>query len=155
MVVDKGIRVKDVFSPCPINGVDHVINVPRTRLHIGGFIYGVIGLILAVYMFWFTMIHDWPINVGGKPNDTLWANLPAFIPVTFEMVVFLSAHGMVLTYLIVNRMYPGKRNWNPDPRTTDDKFLIQVDMGENEGHSAEEVKEILKAAGAEEINEAG
>lgn len=154
-LVEKGIRVKDVFSPFPIHGIDPVIGVPRTNLHIAGFIYGLCGICLALFMFWFTMIHDWPINVGGKPNNTLFSNLPAFIPVTFEMTVFLSAHGMVLSYLIVNRMYPGKKGWNPDPRTTDDKFLIQVDLEDNPGHSADEVKEILKAEGAEEINELG
>ena len=154
-LVEKGIRVKDVFSPFPIHGIDPVIGVPRTNLHIAGFIYGLCGICLALYMFWFTMVSDWPINVGGKPNFTLFENLPAFIPVTFEMTVFLSAHGMVLSYLIVNRMYPGKKGWNPDPRTTDDKFLIQVDLDQNHDHNADEVKEILKSEGAEEINELG
>ena len=34
------------------------------------------------------MIYDWPMNIGGKPNFTLNENLPAFIPITFEMTVF-------------------------------------------------------------------
>ena len=91
------------------------------------------------------------MNIGGKPSFTFFENLPAFIPVTFEMTVWCAGHGMILTYLIVNKMYPGKKAWNPDPRTTDDKFLVQIDIDENHGTSADEVTTILKSNGAEEI----
>lgn len=149
---DKGIRVKDVFSPFPIHGIEPVIGVPRTKLHQGGFIFGLIGLSLAWTMFYFTMILDWPMNIGGKPSFTFFENLPAFIPVTFEMTVWCAGHGMILGYLIVNKLYPGKKAWNPDPRTTDDKFLVQIDIDDNHGHSAEEVSAILKDNGAEEVS---
>ncbi|MFT4980548.1 MAG: hypothetical protein ACI9UR_000386 [Bacteroidia bacterium] len=149
-LVSKGVHVNDVFSPFPIHGIDPVIGVPPTRLHIAGFIYGLCGLSLALFMFWFTLIMDWPMNIGGKPNFTLLDNLPAFIPITFEMTVFCAAHGMCVTYFIRNTIYPGKKNWNPDLRTTDDKFLIQINLDEN-SMSAEEIEGILKSTGAEEI----
>lgn len=151
-LVSKGVHIKDVFSPFPIHGIDPVIGVPPTRLHIAGFIYGIVGLCLALFMFWFTLIMDWPMNIGGKPNFSLLQNLPAFIPVTFEMTVFCASHGMAVTYMIRNTIYPGKKNWNPDLRTTDDKFLIQIDLDEN-SMSAEEIEGILKSTGAEEITQ--
>lgn len=149
-LVKKGVHIKDVFSPFPIHGIDPIIGVPPTRLHIAGFIYGLCGLSLALFMFWFTLIMDWPMNIGGKPNFSLLQNLPAFIPVTFEMTVFCAAHGMAVTYFLRNTIYPGKKNWNPDLRTTDDKFLIQIDLHEN-SVSAEEISLIFKETGAEEI----
>ncbi|MGB0916972.1 MAG: DUF3341 domain-containing protein [Flavobacteriales bacterium] len=151
-LVAKGVHIKDVFSPFPIHGIDPIIGVPPTRLHIAGFIYGLCGMSLALFMFWFTLIMDWPMNIGGKPNFSLLENLPAFIPVTFEMTVFCAAHGMCVTYFIRNTIYPGKKNWNPDLRTTDDKFLIQIDLNEN-GVSGEEIEAILKETGAEEISQ--
>jgi hypothetical protein len=151
-LVSKGVHVKDVFSPFPIHGIDPVIGVPPTRLHIAGFIYGIVGLCLALFMFWFTLIMDWPMNIGGKPNFSLLQNLPAFIPITFEMTVFCASHGMVVSFMIRNAIYPGKKNWNPDSRTTDDKFLIQIDLDEN-SMSAKEIKGILKSTGAEEITQ--
>ena len=151
-LVAKGVHVKDVFSPFPIHGIDPVIGVPPTRLHIAGFIYGLVGMGLALFMFWFTLIMDWPMNIGGKPNFSLLQNLPAFIPVTFEMTVFCAAHGMCVTYFIRNTIYPGKKSWNPDLRTTDDKFLSQIDLGEN-SMSGEEIEAILKETGAEEITQ--
>jgi hypothetical protein len=149
-LVAKGVHIKDVFSPFPIHGIDPIIGVPPTRLHIAGFIYGLCGMGLALFMFWFTLIMDWPMNIGGKPNFSLLVNLPAFVPVTFEMTVFCAAHGMSVTYFIRNTIYPGKKNWNPDLRTTDDKFLIQIDLDEN-SVGAEEIEGILKETGAEEI----
>jgi hypothetical protein len=151
-LVKKGVHIKDVFSPFPIHGIDPIIGVPPTRLHIAGFIYGLVGLGLSLFMFWFTLIMDWPMNIGGKPNFSLLQNLPAFIPVAFEMTVFCAAHGMVVTYLIRNNTYPGKKNWNPDSRTTDDKFLIQINLGDN-SVSKEEIEAILKETGAEEITQ--
>ena len=151
-LVSKGVHVSDVFSPFPIHGIDPVIGVPPTRLHIAGFIYGLVGMGLALFMFWFTLIMDWPMNIGGKPNFSLLENLPAFIPVTFEMTVFCAAHGMAVTYFIRNTIYPGKKNWNPDLRTTDDKFLIQINLDENT-LSGEEIEAILKETGAEEITQ--
>ena len=70
-LVSKGVHVKDVFSPFPIHGIDPVIGVPPTRLHIAGFIYGIVGLCLSLFMMWFTLIMDWPMNIGGKPNFKL------------------------------------------------------------------------------------
>jgi len=151
-LVAKGVHIKDVFSPFPIHGIDPVIGIPATRLHIAGFIYGLCGLALALFMFWFTLILDWPMNIGGKPNFSLIENLPAFIPVTFEMTVFCAAHGMAVTYFIRNTIYPGKKSWNPDLRTTDDKFLIQIDLSENSVSGAE-IEAILKETGAEEITQ--
>jgi hypothetical protein len=151
-LVAKGVHIKDVFSPFPIHGIDPIIGVPPTRLHIAGFIYGLCGMGLALFMFWFTLIMDWPMNIGGKPNFSLLVNLPAFVPVTFEMTVFCAAHGMSVTYFIRNTIYPGKKNWNPDLRTTDDKFLIQIDLDENTVSSAD-IEAILKETGAEEITQ--
>ena len=151
-LVAKGVHIKDVFSPFPIHGIDPIIGVPPTRLHIAGFIYGLVGMGLSLFMFWFTLIVDWPMNIGGKPNFDLLHNLPAFVPIAFEMTVFCAAHGMAVTYFIRNTTYPGKKSWNPDLRTTDDKFLIQIDLGEN-SVSEEEITAILKETGVEEITQ--
>lgn len=151
-LVSKGIRIKDVFSPFPIHGIDPVIGVPRTRLSIGAFVYGATGLSLAWLMMGYMMIYDWPMDIGGKPSQAFYMNLTAFVPVSFEMTVFFAAHGMALTYLIINRLYPGQQPHNPDNRTTDDKFMMQINTSENK-LSAEEIKLLLRAGGVTEITE--
>ncbi len=147
-----GIRIKDVFTPFPVHGLDTAIGLPRTRIAIASFIYGLTGTGLATLMMWYMMVHDWPIDIGGKPNFSYYYNIPAFIPITFESAVFCAAHLMVLTYLLASWLVPGVRPKNPDPRTTDDKFLILLELTEEQSKAAED---ILKETGAEEINHKG
>jgi len=80
---------------------------------------------------WYFMIHDWPMNIGGKPSFSLIENLPAFIPVTFEFSVLCGAHGMAITYLLRNGTLPGLPATNPDPRTTDDRFVMEIRTEDN------------------------
>lgn len=150
---DLGIKVKTVYSPFPIHGIDPIIGVKRTRMAIVSFMFGITGTSLALLGMWYFMIHDWPMNIGGKPSFSLIENLPAFIPVTFEFTVLCAAHGMAITYLLRNGTLPGMPASNPDPRTTDDKFVMEVHTSDNHGHSGDELKDILKDSGIIEISE--
>ena len=129
-LVGKGIHVNEVFSPFPIHGIDPVIGIKRTRLAITSFM-------------WYTMISDWPMNIGGKPSFSLLENLPAFIPVTFEFSVLCAAHGMVITYLLRNGTLPGMPATNPDPRTTDNMFVMEITTDSN-SLNAEELETAIK-----------
>ncbi len=130
-LVAKGIRVKEVFSPFPIHGIDPIIGVKRTRLGIAAFMYASTGTALALLGMWYFMISDWPMNIGGKPSFSLIENLPAFIPVTFEFSVLCGAHGMAITYLLRNGTLPGMPATNPDPRTTDNMFVMEITTEQN------------------------
>jgi hypothetical protein len=149
----KGVKINDVFSPFPIHGLDPVLGIKPTRLSNAAFFYGMFGTSFAIWMTWYMLISDWPMNIGGKPNFTWFQNLPAFIPVTFELTVFCAAHGMVLSYLLVNKLYPGRTAHNPDPRSTDDRFIIEIQTAQNKRVSAEEIISTLKETGVEEINQ--
>ena len=131
-LVGKGVHVNDVYSPFPIHGIDPIIGVKRTRLAIASFMYAMTGTSLAVLGMWYFMISDWPMNIGGKPNFSLFENIPAFIPVTFEFSVLCGAHGMAITYFLRNGTLPGMPASNPDPRTTDDKFVMEIKTSNND-----------------------
>jgi hypothetical protein len=152
-LVSNGVKVKDVFSPFPVHGIDPIIGVKRTRLAIAAFLYGITGTSLAVLGITYFMIWDWPMNIGGKPSQDLYQNIPAFIPVIFEFTVLCAAHGMAITYLIRNKTLPGMPARNPDPRSTDDKFIIEVRTDDNHGHSAEAITGLLRTTPVFEINE--
>ena len=135
-LVAKGIRIKAVYSPFPVHGLDPVIGIKRTRLAIASFMYAMTGTSLALLGMWYFMIQDWPMNIGGKPSFSLIENLPAFVPVTFEFTVLCGAHGMAITYLLRNGTLPGMPASNPDPRTTDDKFVMEILTEENDMDAA-------------------
>lgn len=151
-VTGSGLSVKEVFSPFPVHGLDPIIGVTRTRLAIASFMYATTGTLLSIFGTWYFMIHDWQMNIGGKPSDTWVENFPAFVPVMFEFSVLCGAHGMALTYLIRNKTLPGMPASNPDPRTTDDKFVMEITLEDNPGSSAAEIESKLRATDLYELS---
>ncbi len=145
----KGYHVEEVYSPFPVHGLDHAMGLAPTRIGTAAFFYGLLGLSTAIAITYWMMIVDWPMNIGGKPSFTWGYNMPAFVPIMFELTVFFAAHLMVWTFFFRNGIYPGRKRLNPDPRTTDDKFLMEVELTGDR----EELMTLLKETGAIEISE--
>ena len=143
------IMIEEVFTPFPVHGLDHLLDLKPTRIAIAAFIYGCIGFTFGVLMINYIMIVDWPQNIGGKPSFSYLENMPAFVPIMFEMTVFHAAHLMVITFYLRSKMWPLKEAENPDPRTTDDHFLVEIHTNKPEGA----LKKLLRESGAVEINE--
>jgi len=143
------IEITEVYSPFPVHGLDKALGLKETRMAITAFIYGCIGISLAALMIYNIMIVDWAQNIGGKPNFSFYHNMPSFIPIMFECTVLFAAHLMSITYLVRNGLYPGGTSDSPDERTTDDKFLMVIDVDGD----TKLVKDLLLKTGASEINE--
>tara|TARA_R110002049_G_scaffold150274_2_gene313436 strand:+ start:1065 stop:1595 length:531 start_codon:yes stop_codon:yes gene_type:complete len=141
-------HIEEIYTPFPVHGLDKAMGLPPTRIAITAFIYGSIGLIVSIWMMDYMMIEDWPQNIGGKPSFSYLENCPAFVPIMFELTVFFAAHLMVMTFYMRSRMWPFKKAENPDPRTTDDHFLMEIAVHGNES----ELENLLKETGAVEIN---
>jgi hypothetical protein len=142
----EGVYIEDVFTPFPVHGLDKALGLAPTRISIAGFIYGCIGFAFAIFMMNYIMIVDWPQNIGGKPSFSFIENMPAFVPIMFELTVFFSAHLMVITFYLRSRLWPFKKAENPIPETTDDKFLVQTPVSGNEKEIKSKIKktDILK-----------
>lgn len=140
-------HIEEVYTPFPVHGLDKAMGLKPTRLAICSFIYGLCGLFFATYMMNYIMIQDWPQDIGGKPSFSYIQNMPAFVPIMFELTVFFAAHLMVITFFLRSRLWPFKKAENPDVRTTDDHFLMEVALHGNE----EEAVEFFKNTGAVEV----
>lgn len=141
----KHLEIMDVYTPFPVHGIDDLLHLEESRLHIAGFVYGMIGTLTAFLGMTWIFTKDWPIIFGGKPY---WS-VPAFIPITFELTVLFACIGMVVTFYIVNGMGPGVTNATLDDRITDDKFCLAFDKARV---SEAEANSLLNATGAAEIN---
>jgi hypothetical protein len=141
-------HIDEVFCPFPVHGLDKAMGLAPTKLAITAFMYGITGLGVAIWMTNYMMIQDWPQDIGGKPSFSWIENMPAFVPIMFELTVFFAAHLMVITFYMRSRIWPFKKAENPDPRTTDDHFLMEISVHNNE----EELTSLLKETGAVEIN---
>ena len=148
----EGYHIDEVYCPFPVHGLDTAMGLKYSRIAITSFLYGCTGACCALLMFWYMMVYDWPMIIGGKPNFSLNENLPAFIPITFEMTVFFASHLMVLTFLIRCKLYPGASSASPDLRTTDDKFLMEIHT-DGDTKKIEKIKTLMKKTGASEIKE--
>jgi len=142
----KNLEIYDVFSPFPVHGLDPILGLKESRLHIAGFIYGLAGALIAFLGMSWVFTKDWPIIFGGKPY---WS-VPAFIPIVFEVTVLLSAIGMTITFFVVSGMGFGVSNETLHDSITDDKFCLAFDKAEVD---EEVVKQLLQDSKAEQILE--
>ncbi len=142
-------HIGEVYTPFPVHGLDKALGLADTRIAICSFMYGLVGLSVAIIMMNFIMIEDWPQNIGGKPSFSYIENMPAFVPIMFEMTVFFAAHLMVITFYMRSKLWPFKKAENPDVRTTDDHFLMEVDV---ENHDVNELSSFLTSTGATELS---
>ncbi len=127
-------HIEEVYTPFPVHGLEKALGLKDTRIAITSFMYGCVGLAFSVWMMNYMMIEQWPQDIGGKPSFSYVLNMPAFVPIMFEMTVFFAAHLMVITFFMRSKLWPFKKAENPDPRTTDDMFVMEVavDGDENE-----------------------
>jgi hypothetical protein len=141
-------RVYDVFAPFPIHGLDDAMGIRRTRLPKITLIAGLTGLATALTLQFYTNVLDWPLNVGGKPdNSTL-----AFIPISFELTVLFAGLVTVAAFLLRAKLYPGKQPWLVTPGVTDDVFaLVLRKPSDDESH--QRALALLKDCGAASITE--
>lgn len=117
---EEHLQIMDVFTPFAVHGLDPIIGLSESRLHIGGFVFGMIGTLTAFLGMTWIMARDWPVIIGGKPH---WPIL-SFIPITFELTVLFASIGMVVTFYVINGQGPGVKNPVIHPSITDDKFCV-------------------------------
>ena len=118
-----GYRIHDAYTPYAVHGLDQAIGLRPSRLPWVCFACAVTGLSAAWSgQYWMSAV-DWPLNVGGKPFNSL----PAFLPAMFEMMVLLAGVGTVVALLLRAGLLPGRKAWLAHERVTDDRFVLAVE----------------------------
>ncbi len=141
-----GYKIHDVYTPMPIHGMDKALGLRDTSLHTAGFIYGITGTTTALTGIGWIFNSDWPINIGGKSHF----DLPAWIPITFELTVLFSAVGMFLTFCYLCNLAPFIRKHHFNLRSTDDQFTMVIECTEKSNE--QEIIAFLNSVGATGIN---
>ena len=145
---ERGIEIVDAYSPYPVHGIDEVLAIPRSRLPWVCLVAGAAGLTLGLgFQYWSTAT-DWPLDVGGRPFDSL----PAFMVVGFEMTILVAGLATAAALLLRSRLWPGRRPPSGLETTTDARLALVVaerDASFEPGtHAA-----LLAAHGAVELRE--
>lgn len=120
-----GYRYFDTHTPFPIHGMDRAMGLGQSKVGFFALGGGITGLLLGLWLQWWTGGYDYPINVGGKP---FFAWEPS-IPVIFELTILFAAFGTVFGMLGLNGL---PRPYNPlfysreFTRVTDDAFFLHI-----------------------------
>ena len=146
----EGLEIVDVYAPYAIHGLDRAMGLPPSRIPWVCFLLGLFGAVtITIFQFWASAV-SWPINVGGKP----WNSLPAFVPAIFEITVLCGGVGTVLFFFWWAGMRPGLQSPMSDTGVTDDRFaLVLRQTGAKFNRSA--VEALLKRFHAVKIEERG
>ncbi|MDP7034029.1 MAG: DUF3341 domain-containing protein [Planctomycetota bacterium] len=119
-VRESGWKIEEAYTPYAVHGLDEAMGRAPSRLPYITFLCGLVGTLLALWLQHWTSSVSWPLNVGGKPFNSL----PAFVPVIFEIMVLFAGLGSVATLLIRSRLYPGKKVQLPSVDITNHRFAL-------------------------------
>ncbi len=133
-----GLKIRDVYSPFAVHGLDCELGWRPSRLSWACAFCGLAGAIFMLWFQWWTSAVSWPLNVGGKP----WNSLPAYVPVTFEVMVLYAGLGVVLAFLLRCGLRPGREPRPLFRGTTDDRFVLVVECPDGPG-GADAVRQLF------------
>ncbi len=144
---ERGLQVRDVFTPFPVHGMDEALGLGRSRLSSACLALGLAGLTLGFGFQEWVFLVSWPMNIGGKPLNA-W---PAYIPVSFELTVLFAGVGSILVFLYWRSLWPLKQPSLAPLGAADDKFILALTSGAQE--QTQTLRAFLRSQGALEIRE--
>lgn len=143
---DKNIKIKDVFTPFPVHGLEKALGYKRSLLPkaalIGGLIGGTSGFLFQTWVF----TRAYPMNIGGKPSFSV----PSFIPVTFECAILFAAFSIVFAFFIKSKLGFGATPKIYDEKATDNRFVVVLNTSGN-SDEVENIKKHFESTGVSDI----
>jgi len=88
---EAGYRRIDAYTPFPVEGLPEALGFRDHWVIWIMFIGGLLGCIAGFWFLTWTLVFDYPINIGSRPGIPRNFSWPMFFPITFEVTVLLSA----------------------------------------------------------------
>ena len=137
----EGYRKMDAYSPFPIHGLSDAIGFKSVAVPYIVFIGGVVGTLSGFTLQWWTATIDYPLNVGGKPFDSI----PAFIPVAYEATILFAALSAFFGMWALNGLpkpYHSIFNAPGFERASRDRFFLAIEASDHR-YDAEATRDFL------------
>jgi ActD protein len=141
----KGFSDLTVYTPAPIEDIEAEVEKvrPLSKVRLFTLIGGLTGTATGFFLtIWSSLI--WSLLTGGKDP----VSIPPFVIIAFELTILFGGLSTVLAILVLGRLPRLRPSVTYDPRFTLDRFGVAVACPAD---TAETVKSLLTASGAEEV----
>lgn len=138
----EGYMRAEAYTPMAVEGLAEALGSRRTRVAAVTFFFGLLGAILGFGMCWYANVISYRWNIGGRPPNS-W---PAFIPITFEMMVLWASFGALLSMLGLNGLpqpYHPVFNSHRFSLASKDRFFICIEATDSK-YDPEQTRRFLE-----------
>jgi hypothetical protein len=121
-----GYRDMDAYTPYPVEGLATELGLPHTRVPFVVLVAALVGAAVGFGMQYWTMAVDYPLNVGGRPDNS-W---PVWVPIAFEVMVLVAALAALFGMFFLNGLpQPHHPVFNVDrfARASQDRFFLCIE----------------------------
>jgi hypothetical protein len=143
LALDKGYNIVEVYSPCPVEGIDEILGKSRSSIRyftlLGGFLGCCAGFALTIGV---ALRHG--IITGGKPVIAI----PPFLVIAFELSILVGALATLAGFLLKARLPGALRDRTYHCDFSSDRFGLVISCEEEE---INETRELLISADALEV----
>jgi hypothetical protein len=148
---DGGYRHMDAHTPFAVHGLERALGLKPSRLPWIVLACAIVGGTGGILLQYWCMAVDYPMNISGKPLFP-W---PAYVPITFELTVLLSAFGCFFGMWGLNALPMFFHPVMQHPsfhRASDDRFFISVEC-RDPAYDPVKTRKLLEDHGAKELLE--
>lgn len=149
---EAGYRKMDAYTPYPVEGLSRAMRLKPSPLPLLIFAGGVAGGVAGFAMQAFATVIDYPQNIGGRPLFS-W---PAYIPITFEMVVLTAALSGILGLFLFARFpqpyHPVFRSDDFNDHASQDGFYLGIEASDPK-FNLENTRRLMQELGSINVTE--
>jgi hypothetical protein len=123
---EEGYREMDAYAPMPVEGLAEAVGFRTNLVQRIVFIAGICGATGGFMLCWWMTVIAYPHNVAGRPLNS-W---PAYVPITFELMVLIACLSAVIGMLMLNGLpqpYHPVFNVKEFERASRDKFFLCIE----------------------------
>ena len=125
-LVAEGFTKFDAYTPVPVEELNSIIHIKRTKLPAAVLAGGLIGMATGFGLQYWASVIEYPLNVGGRP----FASWPAFVVPSYELTILFAALTAALFMIIANGLpqpYHPVFNVPRFSMASSDKFFLVVE----------------------------
>ncbi|WP_270937522.1 DUF3341 domain-containing protein [Falsiroseomonas oryzae] len=141
----------DAFTPHPVPEAADLLGARPGRVAWIAMGAGAFGALLAYATQWWLSVHDYPINVGGRPLHA-W---PAFLPATTIVAILWAAVASLLGMLVANGLPRLSHPVLAAPgflRASEDRFFLMI-AADDPRFDAGQARHLLQRSGALRVSD--